>query len=173
MAAYGLYTHIASNKFRSMLLLAGLFVLVLVAAVPHLILGGAAVDRLLVQLPARHRIGPVAFAQYARATDLANGRFLYPVLGISGPILTWAALVVALATGAGGRVWMPLAVASVLCVLHILTTLGAAPNMIRIGRTEDRPELIAPLLDRFTRWSWARGILQILAAATLLWVLIR
>jgi heat shock protein HtpX len=25
MAAYGLYTHIASNKFRSMLLLAGLF----------------------------------------------------------------------------------------------------------------------------------------------------
>src|SRR5271168_4532255 len=30
MAAYGLYTHIASNKFRSMLLLAGLFVLVYV-----------------------------------------------------------------------------------------------------------------------------------------------
>src|SRR3954468_19110366 len=30
MAAYGLYTHIASNKFRSMLLLAGLFVLIYV-----------------------------------------------------------------------------------------------------------------------------------------------
>src|SRR6202165_5470128 len=30
MAAYGLYTHIASNKFRSMLLLGGLFVLVYV-----------------------------------------------------------------------------------------------------------------------------------------------
>src|ERR1700759_5311240 len=30
MAAYGLYTHIASNKFRSMLLLAGLFLLVYV-----------------------------------------------------------------------------------------------------------------------------------------------
>ncbi|KGT73861.1 peptidase M48 Ste24p [Bradyrhizobium japonicum] len=30
MAAYGLYTHIASNKFRSMLLLAGLFMLVYV-----------------------------------------------------------------------------------------------------------------------------------------------
>ena len=28
MAAYGLYTHIASNKFRSMLLLAGLFLLI-------------------------------------------------------------------------------------------------------------------------------------------------
>src|SRR3982074_3151711 len=30
MAAYGLYTHIASNKFRSVLLLAGLFVLIYV-----------------------------------------------------------------------------------------------------------------------------------------------
>src|SRR4030081_176270 len=30
MAAYGLYTHIASNKFRSLLLLAGLFVLIYV-----------------------------------------------------------------------------------------------------------------------------------------------
>ena len=30
MAAYGLYTHIASNKFRSMLLLGGLFLLVYV-----------------------------------------------------------------------------------------------------------------------------------------------
>ena len=151
---------------------AAVFVLVLVAAVPHLILGGAAVDRLLVQLPARHRIGAVAFAHYARATDLANGRVLYPLLGISGPVFTWAALTLALATGAGSRVWMPLAVASVLCVLHILTTVGAAPNMIRVGRAEDRPEVIAPLLDRFTRWSWARGILQILTGATLLGVLI-
>ncbi len=30
MAAYGLYTHIASNRFRSMLLLGGLFALVYV-----------------------------------------------------------------------------------------------------------------------------------------------
>ena len=30
MAAYGLYTHIASNKIRSMFLLAGLFVLIYV-----------------------------------------------------------------------------------------------------------------------------------------------
>src|ERR1700674_122399 len=50
MAAYGLYTHIASNRFRSMLLLAGLFALVyvmvyagaLIAEV--MIYGGAPVD---------------------------------------------------------------------------------------------------------------------------------
>jgi hypothetical protein len=130
------------------------------------------VDRLLVQLPARHRIGPVAYTHYARASDLANGRFVYPLLGISGPIFTWAALVVALRSGASSRIWVPLAVASVLCVLHSLTTARAAPTMMRVGRSEDRSELIAPLLDRFTRWSWARAILQVLTAATLLWVLI-
>src|SRR3981081_3466951 len=31
MAAYGLYTHIASNQFRSMLLLAGVFLLIYVS----------------------------------------------------------------------------------------------------------------------------------------------
>jgi hypothetical protein len=148
------------------------FVLVLLAAVPHLILGGSGVDRLVVQIPAWYRIGPVAFARYARVADMGNGYFLYPLLGISGPIFTWAALAVALLTGAGTRIWVPLAVASGLCVLHSLTTVQAAPTMMKVGRTEDRPELIAPLLDRFAWWSWPRAILQVLTAATLLWVLI-
>src|SRR5665811_1779493 len=43
MAAYGLYTHIASNKFRSMLLLAGLFVLIYV-----LVYAGALVAEVLI-----------------------------------------------------------------------------------------------------------------------------
>lgn len=43
MAAYGLYTHIASNKFRSMLLLAGLFMLVYV-----LVYAGALVAEVLI-----------------------------------------------------------------------------------------------------------------------------
>src|SRR4030081_1727010 len=43
MAAYGLYTHIASNKFRSMLLLAGLFLLIYV-----LVYGGALVAEVVI-----------------------------------------------------------------------------------------------------------------------------
>lgn len=43
MAAYGLYTHIASNKFRSMLLLAGLFALVYV-----LVYAGALVAEIVI-----------------------------------------------------------------------------------------------------------------------------
>jgi heat shock protein HtpX len=43
MAAYGLYTHIASNKFRSMLMLAGLFLLIYV-----LVFAGALVAEVLI-----------------------------------------------------------------------------------------------------------------------------
>lgn len=43
MAAYGLYTHIASNKFRSMLLLAGLFLLIYV-----MVFAGALVAEIIV-----------------------------------------------------------------------------------------------------------------------------
>jgi hypothetical protein len=74
-----------------------LFVLVVLAMIPHAILAGAGIDRLVVAFPGWYRIGPVAFANYARATDLANGRLFYPLLGIGGPLLTWAALLVALA----------------------------------------------------------------------------
>src|SRR5436189_1587669 len=44
MAAYGLYTHIASNKFRSMMLLAGLFLLIYV-----LVFAGALVAEVLMR----------------------------------------------------------------------------------------------------------------------------
>jgi heat shock protein HtpX len=44
MAAYGLYTHIASNKLRSMLLLAGLFLLIYVLVYAGALLAEVAVD---------------------------------------------------------------------------------------------------------------------------------
>jgi heat shock protein HtpX len=44
MAAYGLYTHIASNKFRSMLLLAGLFVLIYVMVFAGALLAEVLID---------------------------------------------------------------------------------------------------------------------------------
>jgi heat shock protein HtpX len=44
MAAYGLYTHIASNKFRSMLMLAGLFLLIYVLVYAGALLAEVAID---------------------------------------------------------------------------------------------------------------------------------
>src|SRR5580698_6767670 len=62
MAAYGLYTHIASNKFRSMLLLAGLFVLVYV-----MVYAGALIAEVV-----RNSGGPVDYYLAAAARDLVT-----------------------------------------------------------------------------------------------------
>src|SRR6476469_7555852 len=60
MAAYGLYTHIASNKFRSMLLLAGLFLLIYV-----LVYAGALLAEVLIRSDA-----PVDYYLMAASRDL-------------------------------------------------------------------------------------------------------
>src|SRR6186713_2483355 len=62
MAAYGLYTHIASNKFRSMLLLAGLFLLIYV-----LVFAGALLAEVLIRSDA-----PVDYYLRAAARDLVT-----------------------------------------------------------------------------------------------------
>jgi heat shock protein HtpX len=62
MAAYGLYTHIASNKFRSMLLLAGLFALVYV-----MVYAGALIAEVLSNGDA-----PVDYYLAAAANDLVK-----------------------------------------------------------------------------------------------------
>jgi hypothetical protein len=151
----------------------GLLALVLAAAVPHLLLAGAGAVRLAVQLPARHRLGPIAFASYCRAADLGpGGRTLYPLLGIGGPLAAWAALVVAYAGDSPAPVRVSLAVAGGLAVLHSFTTARAAPAMLRIGRAADRPEVLAPLIETFTRWSWPRTILQAMTAVALMCALV-
>jgi hypothetical protein len=150
-----------------------LLAFLLVAAVPQLLLAGAGLTRLAVQFPARHRLGPVAFARYCRAADLGpGGRTLYPALGIGGALATWAALAIAYAGVSPAPVRALLAIAGGLAVLHSFTTARAAPAMLRIGRAPGRPEVVAPLIETFTRWSWPRTILQALTAAVLICALV-
>jgi hypothetical protein len=150
-----------------------LIALIVLGAILHLLLSGAAVVRLAVQFPAiGHRLDPVAFAHWARATDLGNGLLLYPLLGIGGPLATWAALVVAEIGHAPGSVTLPLIVAAALAVLHTPTTTQAAPTLMRLGRAEDRAAVLTPLIERFALWSWLRFILQSLNGAALVWALI-
>jgi heat shock protein HtpX len=68
MAAYGLYTHIASNKFRSMLLLAGLFLLIYV-----LVYAGALIAEVLINSDASvdHYLA-AAFADLIKALPYAT-----------------------------------------------------------------------------------------------------
>jgi len=136
-----------------------------------MLLGGAGIDRLIVQIPGWYRIGPTAFADYARATDLGNGLVFYPILGVVAPLSTWAALVVGLVSGASTAIVTLLVIASVPCLLHSLTTTQAAPRLLALRRTND-PDAIAGLMNIFVRWSFPRAILQAFTAAVLVWTLV-
>ena len=59
-----------------------LFVLVIIATALDGLLAGASLDQSIKQLPARRRMGVIAFSAYSRAADLGTGLIWYPVLGI-------------------------------------------------------------------------------------------
>ena len=79
MAAYGLYTHIASNKFRSMLLLAGLFALVYV-----LVYAGALVAEVVI-----NGNGTVAYYLNRAFTDLLKAAPFATVAAIAWIIIAY------------------------------------------------------------------------------------
>ena len=61
------------------------FILILAATILTGLLAGASLDKAIVQLPARHRMGVIGFAAFSKANDLGNGLIFYPVLGILRP----------------------------------------------------------------------------------------
>lgn len=124
------------------------------------ILAGLSLDKVIVGLPARRRIGITAYAAYARAADLGNGIAFYAAIGISAAALTIASFAVAAALGAPGAVTGLLAAGAALSLAHSAMTARAAPAMFAIGRAGNDQAALAPLLARFARWSAARAATQ-------------
>ena len=73
-----------------------LLVLIVVATALNGIAAGASLDQSIKQLPARHRIGAVAYATYSQAGDLGNGLFWYAGLGMCAVLVSLAATIVAI-----------------------------------------------------------------------------
>jgi len=124
------------------------------------ILAGLSLDKVIVQLPARRRIGVTAYAAYARAADLGNGIAFYAAVGVGAAVLTLAAFGVAASVGAPAAVTGLLAAGVVLSLLHSAMTGRAAPTMFRIGQAGEDRAALAPLLARFARWSAVRAAAQ-------------
>lgn len=136
--------------------------LLVAAVLGNGLLVGASLDQVVKQLPARHRIGVVAFSDYSKAGDLGRGIAWYAALGIGAALLTVLAAVVGLtdqpSTPASAALWL----AVLLTVAHSFTTLRAAPlNFSQRAAAGDAARLAA-IFDRFERWSTARATLQVL-----------
>ncbi len=146
-------------------------VLLALATAVNGLLAGLNVDTALVKLPARRRIGAVAYATFARGNDLGNGLFVYPLLGISAALLTLLATVVAFVARTEVAVLLLLSLASLLSILHTFATTRAAPVMLSIKEAPDDEALLMAKLDRFAGWHAVRATFQVLAFFLLLWVL--
>jgi hypothetical protein len=148
------------------------FVLIVAATVATGLLSGASLDQSIKQLPARHRIGTVAFSQYSRASDLAQGVLFYGILGIGAAILCIAAAIAATFEGVASQRAIPIYSSAVLALLHSLATTRAAPINLRQRQVPaDDALALAGIFDAFSRWQTVRCILQIINFGTSFWAL--
>ena len=149
-----------------------LLVLIVAATALNGILGGLSFEVALVKLPTRHRIGAVAYATFARGSDLGNGIWVYPATAILAALFTVAAAIVAYVERQPPALLLPLSIAVLTSIGHFLATAQAAPIMLRVSKTPDDDAVLAPLLDRFARWHAVRTMLQVLTFFVLLWALL-
>jgi hypothetical protein len=132
--------------------------LMVVATVCTSILGGASIPMMIVDRPAWHSIGAVAYTEYARATDFDRARFIYIPLAWGGALLVSAAMVMARRSRADRRVQISLATATACAWLVLAMTAGAAPNLLRALASPHDEAVLAPLLARFVAWSIPRAV---------------
>jgi hypothetical protein len=145
--------------------------LLALAAAVNGLLSGLNVDTALVKLPARRRIGAVAYATFARGNDLGNGLIVYPLLGIGAAALAVLATVLAFVERSPMEVLLLLSLASLLSILHTFATTRAAPVMLSLKDTQDDEALLTAKLDSFARWHAFRATFQVLAFFVLVWAL--
>lgn len=144
-------------------------ILVLAATLVTGILAGISLDKAVVQLPARHRMGIIGFASFSRANDLGNGLFLYPAMGILAAVLTIIAAISAfLHTTSLAHAWL-LYVAALLAILHSGATSRAAPYMLSLRQSTDDEAILTETLNRFAAWHNVRAVLQVINFAMLVW----
>lgn len=145
--------------------------LVAVAAAVNGLLAGLNTDTALVKLPARKRIGAIAYAAFARGNDLGNGLIFYPLLGVGAALLTLLATALAYAEHSSLELLVLLSLASLVSLLHTFATTRAAPVMLSLKNAPDDEAILMAKLDRFARWHAVRATFQLAAFFLLLWAL--
>jgi len=145
----------------------------LVAAVAaNGLLSGASGDQSVKQLPARRRIGPVAYSDYSRAGDLGNGIAWYAILGIGTALLSVIAagnLLVRDHTGTQAAAAWALILAT---VVHMGVTAVAAPTNISQRKLIGDEAALGRLFDRFERLQTVRWTFNLAALGSAVWALV-
>jgi cytochrome bd-type quinol oxidase subunit 2 len=146
----------------------------LAAVIVNALVVGASLDQSIKQLPARRRIGPIAYSVYSRVADLANGVVWYAGLGIGAALITLGAAGIGLATaGASRAAAMQLVLMAAGTVGHMAVTAVAAPLYHRQKRVHDDEQQLEAIFNRFERLQVVRALLQTATLAMSVWALVR
>jgi hypothetical protein len=148
------------------------YVLIIGSVAINGILVGASLDQSIKQLPARHRIGAIAYSAYAKASDLGNGIVWYAILGIGAALLTIVTASVVFTQRNNAPFALPVYIAAVLSIFHSLATTQAAPTMFSQRRYENDEAALTSIFNRFEHWQTIRVVLQLLTLLALLWALL-
>jgi hypothetical protein len=136
-------------------------------------LAGASFDRTLIQLPAFRRAGVQHWAAFSRKADLGNrALFWYPTLAIAGTALSIGAALEGRSKNVPAMRAACLFTAAALAAAGLLTTIGAAPNMLRLRKIGDGQTELQRSFDGFAYWQKIRGTLQSLAFVAIVFALI-
>jgi hypothetical protein len=144
-------------------------VLLSAATAANGLLAGASLDQSIKQLPARRRIGPRAFSDYSRASDLANGVPWYAALGVGSAGLTLAAALLGSTRKPRSEQRLPLMLGGVLSIAHSLATARAAPINFSQRSAAGDEQALERIFDRFERWQTLRAGLQVATFLVMLW----
>lgn len=136
------------------------------------LLTGATLDQAIKQLPARRRIGVVAYSDYSRAADLGNGLIWYPVIGVGTAALSVAAGAVGLADGASGAQAAALIALIAGSVAHMGSTALAAPTNISQRRAIGDEAALQRIFDRFARLNGVRAALMVATLGAAIWAVV-
>ncbi len=145
--------------------------LLIAAVTANGLLAGASGDQSIKQLPARRRIGVIAYSAYSRAGDLGRGLVWYPLLGGGTTLLSIAAGVAALTHGD-----IPLAAPAWVLILatagQVALTGLAAPTNHAQRRHPGDPAALERIFNRFARLQAIRWALNLTALAAAVWALV-
>jgi hypothetical protein len=132
---------------------------------------GASLDQSIKQLPARHRVGVLAYSDYSQVADVRRGLFWYVPLGVAWTVLNVAAAIAGWADGATGGRAIALGVLVAGVVGHILLTGFAAPAVRSQHTVAGDEQALRRIFDRFERLQVIRAALDVAALAAAVWAL--
>jgi len=140
--------------------MAQLTILLWISLIINGLFAGMCLDVATVKLPTRKRIGVLAYAHFARNSDLGNGLKVYPYFFIASTLLSIIDAVEAYLNDYPESASLALFIAAFTGAGCIFCTTQAAPIMWSLKKTPDHEKLLKEKLDRFAFWHSWRTLFQ-------------